>query len=142
MKRLLAVIPALLLSSAALSQEAPEAAYKDLWCGLAFTVAGSDAPYTPEDLAAAQAAGDAATDEQRFIIEHSTLAGYYVPAGQGLVDRAGTAYKAAGFTDETFEAERTTRLAAVVQQVTTSPGEAEFSFDDCATLVPPPAAAQ
>lgn len=38
MKRLMALLPAVLLSAAAFAQEAPEAAQTDLWCGIAFGI--------------------------------------------------------------------------------------------------------
>ena len=49
MKLLLALVPAVLLSTAALAQEVPDAAKKDLWCGIAFGIISADVPADASD---------------------------------------------------------------------------------------------
>src|SRR5688572_29507559 len=44
MKFILTLIPALLFSTAALSQEVAEESAKDLWCGLAFGIISAEVP--------------------------------------------------------------------------------------------------
>ena len=91
MNRLLVLLPAaaLALSSAPVfAQDAPEGAYKDLWCGIAFISAMKDAPFSEEDVAAARAAGDTATEEQLGLIAQADMRDQFVAGGTGLVDKA------------------------------------------------------
>lgn len=136
MKRLLILVPAALLALPALAQEAPEGSYRDLWCGLAFGTAVQGAPFTDDDVAAARAAGDQATDEQKMIIEQADMVSAFVSGGQALVDKATASYKQAGFTDEAFASVRTELEPKVAAQVTGSGADAEYSFEECSSILP------
>ncbi len=136
MKRLLVLIPAVLMAVPAFAQTAPEGSYRDLWCGLAFGAAAQGAPFTEADLAAARAAGDAATDEQKQIIEQQNLVDQFNAGSTDLIDKATTAYKGAGFTDESFGQVRTDLEPRVTAQITGTAGEPEFSFEECSALIP------
>ncbi len=138
MNRLLILAPALLFAMPALAQEAPEAAYKDLWCGIAFGYAIQQAPNAaPADLEAARAAGDQATQEQIDMIAQDDMIQNLTTGGAGLVERATAAYQEAGFTDEQFATVQTELGPKVEGQVSGSGDEAEFGFDDCFALLPP-----
>lgn len=136
MKRLLVLVPAVLFALPAMAQTAPEAAYKDLWCGLAFEAAGKSAPFTEADLAAARTAGASGTPEQQQIVQQQDMVDQFVVGGRQLIERATEAYKAAGFTDAAFTDVRTELEPKVAQQVTGGGGEAEFTFDECSALLP------
>lgn len=140
MNRILMTLPALLIAAttSAMAQEAPEGAYRDLWCGLAFGTAATEAPNSPpEELAAARAAGDAATEEQKGMIAQDDMIQQFVTGGQSLVDRANTAYTGAGFSAEQFGTVRTDLEPQVLAQVRGDAGaEAEFSFEECSGLLP------
>jgi hypothetical protein len=139
MNRLLVLLPAaaLALSSAPVfAQDAPEGAYKDLWCGIAFISAMKDAPFSEEDVAAARAAGDTATEEQLGLIAQADMRDQFVTGGTGLVDKATAAYKEAGFTDESFGTVRTELEPKVVEQISGSGETAEFQFEECVALLP------
>jgi hypothetical protein len=136
MKRLLVLIPAVLLAAPAFAQTAPDAAYKDLWCGLAFGSAAQSLPFTDEELAAAQAAGDKATDEQKTNLEEQAMVEQFTTGGQGLVERATGAYKAAGFTDEAFATAKSDLEPKVTEQISGAGDKAEFTFEECSALLP------
>jgi hypothetical protein len=136
MKSLLVFIPAVLLAAPALAQTAPDDAYRDLWCGLAFAAASQTLPFTDEELAAAQAAGDKATDEQKTILEQQNLVEQFVSGGQTLVERAEAAYKAAGFTDESFNQTKSDLEPKVTAQISGTGEQAEFTFEECSALLP------
>jgi hypothetical protein len=136
MKRLLILIPAALMALPAFAQEAPEGSYRDLWCGIAFGTAAQGAPFSDEDVAAARAAGDQATDEQKAIIEQADMVTAFVSGGQALVDKATAAYKGAGFTDEAFATVRTDLEPKVASQVTGAGADAEFTFEECSSILP------
>ena len=78
----------LMPAAAALAQELPPAAQKDLWCGLAFSIIAEEAP------------GDA-TPEQRALAER------YAEGGAMLTDRARAVYLESGYGED--------RLAAHIQ---------------------------
>jgi hypothetical protein len=136
MKRLLVLIPAVLLAAPAFAQTAPDAAYKDLWCGIAFGTAAQSLPFTDEELAAAQAAGDKATDEQKTILDEQKMVEQFTAGGQGLIERATGAYKAAGFTDESFATAKSELEPKVTQQISGAGEQAEFTFEECSALLP------
>jgi hypothetical protein len=136
MKRLLVVIPAVLLAMPAFAQTAPEDAYRDLWCGLAFGSAASNLPYTPEELAAARAAGAQANEQQQQLIQYQAQMDQFIEGGNALVERATEAYIAAGFTQESFATVRTELEPKVTEQVAGSSGSAEFSYEECLALLP------
>lgn len=138
MKRLL-VLPAAVLALAAgpaAAQTPPEGAYRDLWCGLAFGIAMKSAPFTDEDVAAARAAGDAATEEQLQLIEQADVRDQFMEGGAMLVDKATASYKQAGFTDEAFATVQTDLSPKVETQITGTGSDAEFTFEECAALLP------
>jgi hypothetical protein len=136
MKRLLVLAPALFMALPALAQEAPEGAYRDLWCGIAFGTATEQAPNaTPEQLAEARAATEP-TQEQIDMIAQDDMIQHLTVGGQGLIDSAKAAYIEATFTEEQFATVQTELSPKVVEQVTGT-GEAEFAFEDCFALLPP-----
>jgi hypothetical protein len=136
MKRLLALAPALLMALPALAQEAPEGAYKDLWCGIAFGTATEQAPNaTPEQLTEARAATEP-TQEQIDMIAQDDMIQHLTTGGQSLIEGASAAYLEAGFTAEQFATVQTELGPKVVEQVSGT-GEAEFAFEDCFALLPP-----
>ena len=139
MHRLLVLLPAaaLALSTTPLfAQDAPEGAYRDLWCGIAFISAMKDAPFSEEDVAAARAAGDTATEEQLGLIAQADMRDQFVTGGTALVDKATASYKGAGFTDDTFGTVRTELEPKVMAQIMGSGEGAEFQFEECASLLP------
>lgn len=123
MKRLLVLIPALLFSGAAFAQTAPDDAKKDLWCGTAFVMAFSNPPAdaTPEQIAQAKP---------------------YIDGGNMLIDRATASYKTAGFTDEQFSSAKADLAPVITEQIKGNGAKADYSFEDCTALLPPPPAAQ
>jgi hypothetical protein len=141
MKRLLVLVPAVLFSLPAFAQTAPEGSYRDLWCGLAFGTAAQGVPYTPEQLSAAQAAGASATEEQKGILAQQVMVEQFTTGGQGLVDKATTASKGAGFTDESFGKVRSELEPKVTEQVSGTGAQPEFTFEECSGLLPASAAA-
>jgi len=136
MKRLLVLLPAALLAFPALAQDVPEGAYEDLWCGIAFGTAAQSAPYTPEDLSAAQAAGDAATEQQQQILAISAMVESFVVGGETLIAEANAAYLGAGFSAEAYDAIRAELEPQVVAQVSGAE-DAEFSQEECSARLPP-----
>jgi hypothetical protein len=116
MKRLMALVPAVLLATAAFAQEAPEAAKKDLWCGIAFNIVASDIPSD-------------ATDEQKAVIEQ------YVAGATMLVERATTAHMEAGYDAAGFAAHKAEREAHVTTQVNMTGDGADYSFEECSALL-------
>lgn len=120
MKRLWLLLPALLLSSAALAQTAPDAAKKDLWCGTALGLAfGSPPEGTPaEEIARVKP---------------------YLDGGVMLVERASAAYKTAGFSDEQLAGIRADLEPVITEQINATADKADYSFEDCTALLPAPA---
>lgn len=138
MNRLLALIPAAILSSAALAQDAPEGAYQQLWCGIAFSSVAGSAPFSADDVASARAAGDAATPQQQEIIAFDDMATELTANGVTLVDAASAAYLEAGFTAEAFAGIRADLEPGIAEAIAGPGDDAEFSFEDCIALVPSP----
>lgn len=116
MKRLMALVPAVLFSTVALAQEVPEAARMDLWCGIAFNVVAAD---TPPD----------ATEEQKAVVRQFT------DGAQLLIDRATTAHMAAGFDEEGFAAYKAEREARVAAQLSMTGEQADYSYEECSALL-------
>jgi hypothetical protein len=116
MKLILTLIPALLLSTAAISQEVAEESAKDLWCGLAFGIISAEAP---TDVSA----------EQQALIQQ------YADGGLMLVDRAKTAHLASGYTEESFATHLETLTADVNTQVHAPGNTAKYSFEECSALI-------
>ncbi len=141
MKRLLALIPALVLAAPVFAQEAPAEAYNDLWCGLAFVTAASAAPYSAEDLTAARAAGDAATDAQKDIVAQAEMAEGFIEGGEGLIAKAEEGYLAAGFSADRFASTRTELGETVNAQISGPAAGAEFTFEQCIVRLPQDGAA-
>jgi len=136
MKRLLVLIPAALFAFPAGAQTAPEGAYRDLWCGIAFAAVDDSMPYTPEQVQAARDAGDTATEEQKQIVSEVDMVLQFAAGGATLVENATTAYKGAGFTDEAFGTIKTELEPKVATQINGASTEAEFSFEECVALIP------
>src|SRR6218665_53975 len=107
------------LATPAFAQEAPEAAYKDFWCGTAFS---SLAGMLPPD----------AAEEDR------ALAASYTDGGAALLARAMAAYAEAGFTEEQISTTQTELSGTVIEQVSGTGESAEFTFDECAAVLPTP----
>lgn len=144
MNRFLILAPALLFAFPAVAQDVPPDTYKDLWCGIAFGIASANVPNaSAEDLTAARAAGDKATADQQSMIAQDDMIQQLKTGGEGLVTKATDAYKALGFTDETFGTTQTDLTTKITGQIsgTDAANPAEFSFDDCMALLPPPAGA-
>jgi hypothetical protein len=116
MKFVLTLIPALLLSSVALSQEVAEESAKDLWCGLAFGIISAEAPTD-------------VNEQQQALVKQ------YTDGGLMLVDRAKVAHLASGFTEETFAAHVETLSAEVNTQVHAAGNTATYSFEECSALI-------
>ena len=116
MKPLLAALCLLLASTAAaLAQQVPDAAQKDLWCGLAFGIVAAEAPSD-------------ATDEQKAIIKQ------FADGGEMLVDRAKGGHLQNGYTEETFAAYVETLRADVTIQVNATEST-PYSFEECSALI-------
>jgi len=116
MKPILALLPALFLTSAAFAQEAPEAAKMDLWCGIAFGIVAADIPSD-------------ATEEQKAVVKQ------YTDGAQMLIDRATAAHMEAGYDDAGFAVHRAEREAHVTAQVNMTGDQADYSFEECSALL-------
>jgi hypothetical protein len=118
---MLRVLPALLmlLPIAAIGQEVPVEAERDLWCGIAFTLMTRDIPadITPEKQAAAN---------------------IYAEGGQRLIDRAIPIYLESGYAPEALDSLRA-RLEVQVGRVVNGNGgtstDAPYTFQDCSALI-------
>jgi hypothetical protein len=141
MNRLLILAPALLLALPAVAQDAPQAGYQNLWCHFAFATTATQIPALPEDqLAAAHAAGDAATPEQLELLAAEVQIKQIVDGIPALLETATAGYTEAGFTTEQFDAAKAALDPKVVGQVMGSSGEPpEFAFEQCLALLPAPA---
>jgi hypothetical protein len=137
MKRLLILAPALALALPAMAQDAPEAGYQALWCHLAFSTASTLIPPLPEaDVEAARAAGTDATPDQLDLLAAADQIQQISDGIPILLEAADASYTAAGFTPEQFEAARAELEPSVTTQVSGSGDNAEFSFLECALLLP------
>lgn len=116
MKRLFAAAALLLAAGPALAQDAPDAAQKDLWCGLAFGIVAAEAPSD-------------ATEEQKAIVKQ------FADGGQMLVDRAKAAHLQNGYTEETFAAYVEALKADVTIQVNATDKSTPYSFEECSALI-------
>lgn len=141
MNRLLILAPALLLAFPAVAQDAPQAGYQTLWCHFAFQTTTTQIPALPEaDLAAAHAAGDAATPEQLELLSAEGQIKQIVDGVPTLLEAATVSYTEAGFTTEQFDATKTELEPKVTGQVMGASGEQpEFAFEQCLALLPAPA---
>lgn len=109
----------MLAPAAALAQEVPLEAQRDLWCGTAFEVMTRDAPAdaTPEKLAAAEV---------------------YAVGGAFLISRALPVYLESGYTDGALARLREDLVAQVgriVNGAARTGEEAAYSFQDCSALI-------
>jgi hypothetical protein len=116
MKRLTVLLPMLLLATPAAAQQVPESAMKDLWCGLALTIAASEVPAD-------------ATEEQKASVVP------FVEGAEMLVARATGAYLEAGFTAESFALHRAAIEPEIESQITGGGGDAAYSFEECSALL-------
>ncbi|HHY51070.1 MAG TPA: hypothetical protein GYA10_15160 [Alphaproteobacteria bacterium] len=116
MKTLLVLVPALLLSTAALAQQVPEASAKDLWCGVAFGIVSADAPAD-------------VTPEQQAIIQQ------FADGGRALVDKAKAVHLESGYTEESFATYMVTLTEDVTRQVNATDNSAKYSFEECSALL-------
>lgn len=118
MRRLAIILAAVSLAGPGFGQEVPEASRKDLWCGLAFTMAARDVPAdaAPEILAV--------TDP-------------YKKGAEVLVGRAKAVHLESGYSEEAFDALATKTEADIAAQLSsTDPAIAPlYSFEDCAALI-------
>ena len=116
MKRLLALAPALLFSTAVLAQDVPEDAKKDLWCGIAFGIISADVPAD-------------ATEENK------AMAKQFADGSVKLIDRAAAAHISAGYTEASFATYKTEQEAAVSANMSGPEADYVYKFEDCATLL-------
>lgn len=116
MKRLLALVPAALLTTAALAQEAPEAAKKDLWCGIAFGILSADVP------------ADAAE-------ETKALAQQFADGSVMLIERATAAHMEAGYDAAGFAAHKAEREAHVAANMAGPEPDYDYKYEDCTLLI-------
>ena len=116
MKRLLILVPAVFLATAALAQQAPETAVRDLWCGIAFGLVAADIPAD-------------ATAEQKAVVAD------FVAGAAMLVERATIAHLEAGYDEAAFDTHKAEREAHVAAQVNMTGNEADYSFEECSALL-------
>ncbi len=116
MNRLLALLPALLLPAAVLAQDVPEAARKDLWCGIAFGIIAADLP------------ADASA-------ENKAIGEQFAGGSETLVARAATAHIEAGYSEAAFAAYKAEQDAAVAANMSGPQADYAYSYEDCATLI-------
>lgn len=116
MKRLLALVPAVLFSTAALAQEVPEAAKMDLWCGIAFGVIAADVPADASD-------------------EDKALAKQFADGSVMLIDRATAAHMEAGYDETSFATYKTEQEAHVQANMGGPQEEVDYKYEDCAPLI-------
>lgn len=115
----LSAIAIVLLPVAALAQEVPAEAQRDLWCGTAFDLMTRDAPAdaTPEKLAAAKV---------------------FAEGGQRLIQRALPIYLESGYSDTalaSYRARLEESVGAVVNGSSRNREDAPYSFQDCSALI-------
>jgi len=118
MRRLIALVPALLLPAAALAQEVPEAARKELWCGIAFGIIAAELP------------ADASAENQ-------ALAARFAAGSATLVARATAAHLEAGYTEPGFAAYKAAQEEAVAANMSGAEADYAYSYEDCSTLLGP-----
>ena len=118
---MLRVLPVLflLLPIAAIGQEVPVEAERDLWCGTALKLMTRDVPadITPEKQAAAN---------------------IYAEGGQRLIDRALPIYLESGYAPEALDSFRARLEVQVGRVVNGSDGgsnDAPYTFQDCSALI-------
>jgi hypothetical protein len=118
MPRLAALLPALLLCTPCLAQEVSADAAKDLWCGIALTLAVKDVP------------ADASPEVLNEV-------GPYQKGAELLMGRSKSAHLEAGFTEEAFVVYLAAEEAEIVKQLaSTDPADVPpYSFEDCAALI-------
>jgi len=116
MKRLLALVPAVLFSTAALAQEVPEAAKKDLWCGIAFGIISADVPADASD-------------------EDKALAKQFADGSVMLIERATAAHMEAGYDEAGFATYKTEQQAHVLTNMGGPAEEQDYKYEDCAPLI-------
>ena len=109
----------MLMPIAAVAQEVPLEAERDLWCGTALKLMTRDVPAdtTPEKQAAAN---------------------IYAEGGQRLIDRAIPIYLESGYSPEALESFRARLEGQVGRVVNGSDGgsdDAPYTFQDCAALI-------
>lgn len=116
MKRLLVLLPALLLPTAVVAQEVPDTARKDLWCGIAFGIISAEAPADASD-------GDKVLLQQ--FAEGSTM----------LIERATSAHLAAGYDTAGFAAYKAEQEQVVADNMGGPEADYAFKYEDCAALI-------
>lgn len=119
MLRRLLLLPVLLLTAApVLAQDVPESVRKDLWCGIAFTLASRDVPE------------DAAPEVLAEVLP-------YERAAQSLMEKTKSDHLEAGYTEEaytTYELEQEAEVSRAL--ASTDPALAPpYTFEDCAELI-------
>jgi hypothetical protein len=87
---------------------------RNLWCGLAFEIATTDAP--PENL-----------DKQ--------LVRQYAEGAKVLLAAAEEAYRAGGYSEAAFREHLKTRTAEIEGEVNSTEKPPEFSFEECSALI-------
>ena len=116
MKRLVALIPAALLATVALAQEAPEPARKDLWCGIAFGIVAAGIPADAPEEAQAEA---------RQMADGSAM----------LIDRATLEHMEAGYDEAGFAAHKAEREAHVAANMVGPEPEYDYKYEECSALL-------
>lgn len=116
MNRLMALVPAVLLTTAAFAQEAPEAARMDLWCGIAFNIlaSGVNSAAPPETQA---------------------LAKQFVEGAAMLLERATTAHLQAGYDQAGFVTYKAEREAHVAANMAGPEPDYDYKYEDCTVLI-------
>lgn len=115
----LALTPAL-FTTGAVAQSVSDDVNKQLWCGTAFNVVFSSVP-------------DTATDEQKAESK------VYSDAGTAFIAQATQAHLDAGFTQEAVDKIKADLVPTVTEQVGGDGSTAQYTFEDCAALLPPAA---
>ena len=117
--RCLLIALCLLLPVAAIAQDVPQDAERDLWCGTAFDLLVRDLP------------GDATLTEV-------AAADYFAEGGQRLIDRAIPIYLESGYSDPALATYRETlegRIGRLFASGGRSLEDAPHSFEDCVALI-------
>jgi len=112
----LALVPAL-FATGAVAQSVSEEVTRQLWCGTALTVAFTE---LPDDLG----------EDERAEIQS------YIDGGNALIAEAAAAHLEAGFTQEDVDRITAEIVPVVTEQVTGDASAAQFSFEECAAILP------
>lgn len=116
MIRLLALVPAVLMTTSVFAQEAPEEAKKDLWCGIAFGIISADVPADAPE-------------------ETKALAQQFANGSVMLIERATVAHMDAGYDAAGFAAHKAEREAHVAANMAGPEPDYDYKYEDCTVLI-------